>query len=260
MHKLNNKMKNKISSVLLAAGLMVLSLFSCDKKVESSKINLITKNLELSIGQTAKLEVSVTPTGPLSFLSLDESIASVDKNGIVKAQGKGETFIQVKASKAQPERVKITVKEWESTPPKGSELPIVKLFFKDKEELIGAVGPHELALGRQPALITVVLPLSGFLNKENKVVTATIYDQRREKGTMALTFAFLRKNWDDHPEVATDLEKMGFVATSKDPVKGFLDEPCYQWSRMDGIKAEIVDDKYREELNSNSLLIFYKKK
>ena len=79
---------------------------SCESECEITVLSKVTeitvKDLEVIKGKTSKLEVETKPEGieteELVYISSDENIATVDKNGNVTGKAEGEVTITVKGS------------------------------------------------------------------------------------------------------------------------------------------------------------------
>lgn len=87
-------------NALYSDGIVVESkpaYFTNNDKIEVSAINLSTNKLELSVGNSAKLEMSILPANAsykgVTWYSADRKIADVDEYGEVSAISEGETVI-----------------------------------------------------------------------------------------------------------------------------------------------------------------------
>lgn len=254
--------KNLAYALLLTFSLAAMLFTSCDKSKENNGVITVKKtSLQLYEGETVKIEASVEPSGALAFSSLDKSVATVDKNGLVTAKKEGKTIIEVSASNASEKKnVQVEVKKLLVMPPKGSEMPVLKFFFESNEELIAAVGAHEAAIGRQPDQISFSegKVRSGFVGPDCKVITGVIYDMEL-KGDVAMHWIFCRKPWTDYSDVDRELKGMGFELTSSQPVEGRFGT-CIQWTRPDKLTAELYEDTSRPEIPSSSFVTILKKR
>lgn len=86
------------------------------------KVELKESNIAIKVGETAILAATVSPKKPtrkiLSYISSDEKIATVDKNGVVTAVAAGEAKITVKATDGSKKKAvaTVTVTEAATTP------------------------------------------------------------------------------------------------------------------------------------------------
>lgn len=95
-----------------------LAMTSCnDKKntpTESAKISFVQKAYELSVGETQRLSVTITPSGTqlqVKYASSDASVASVSVSGIVTAEAEGEAMIIATAEGAEGDTCYIKVSD-----------------------------------------------------------------------------------------------------------------------------------------------------
>lgn len=91
------KVFNLILSIALITAFVFTSLGLASIPVSSIKLN--TVNISLHIGNSCKLKVDIEPDSAtnrnLSFSSGNKNVATVDKNGNVKAIKEGKTLITV---------------------------------------------------------------------------------------------------------------------------------------------------------------------
>ena len=90
------------------------------KTVEAEKVEADKEKITLKVGQTDKIEATVTPDDTtdkeVTFESSDESVVKVDENGNIEAVSDGEAIITVKTSNGKTDTVKVTVvKEYKVT-------------------------------------------------------------------------------------------------------------------------------------------------
>ena len=64
----------------------------------------------LSVGKSQKVTAETTPAFDVTWNSADPSVATVAKDGTIKATGKGSTFVFAKADKKAMAVIKVTVK------------------------------------------------------------------------------------------------------------------------------------------------------
>jgi len=86
--------------LLLVLVFVILTASSCktDAKVEVSEIYLSKNNLQLGVGETADLSVTISPESAdakLSWSSSNDGVAKVDSNGHVEAISEGDAAIKV---------------------------------------------------------------------------------------------------------------------------------------------------------------------
>ena len=85
-------------------------------KPSSMKISTPKKNLKLRKGKAAKIKVSVKKSGSVKnyrknlFESTDTKVAEINKNGKVKAVGKGKCYVYCYAQNGTYAKVKVMVK------------------------------------------------------------------------------------------------------------------------------------------------------
>lgn len=101
----------KISPMIIALALLIAS---CSKdRVKNIELSHTQKNL--IIGETFAINVSISATGstaefPISYMSENRSVATVNQNGLVTAVGVGQTNIVVRAG-SKSAYCKVTVDE-----------------------------------------------------------------------------------------------------------------------------------------------------
>ena len=111
-------MKRLLSFIALAA-VAVLSVFSCQQEPEEirvSSISLSKNTLELTVGDQASLDATISPDNAtnkiIRWSSSKESVATVTPDGIVEAVSAGTAFITVSSDDSGVNaKCEITVKE-----------------------------------------------------------------------------------------------------------------------------------------------------
>ncbi len=88
--------------------------------IEVDKVEADKEEITLKVGETDKIEVTVTPDNAtdkeVTFESSDEDVVKVDKDGNIEAVGEGEAIITVKTNDGKSDTVKVTVeKEYKVT-------------------------------------------------------------------------------------------------------------------------------------------------
>ena len=117
-------MKRFFPFIALAA-VTVLSVFSCQQEPEEirvSSISLSKSALELTVGDQASLDATISPDNAtnkkISWRSSKESVATVTPDGIVEAVSVGTAFITATSEDSGVNaKCEITVKEKENTTP-----------------------------------------------------------------------------------------------------------------------------------------------
>ena len=86
-------------------------------------ITLEKEEIELIEGETEQLKVIVTPEGTeIDYISSNEEVATIDKDGLIEAKSAGSTEIIVKAGEAE-KKIKVTVKEEAVEPEETPDVP-----------------------------------------------------------------------------------------------------------------------------------------
>ena len=103
------KLKNLVATVLCSAFMLV----GCNAGGDSAPvITLARTSVELDVGDDYVIEVSVDPQGTaLTFTTSDNTIASVDTSGVVRALKVGEATVTISAKSAASKQLKVTVSE-----------------------------------------------------------------------------------------------------------------------------------------------------
>lgn len=91
-------------------------LATCEVEVYTSAtgVNLVEENISLDVGATAQLNYEVTPVEAetnLTWTSMDETIATVDANGLVTAISVGETYIVMTSTEGFVDTCKVSIKQ-----------------------------------------------------------------------------------------------------------------------------------------------------
>ena len=86
-------------AILMGAVAAALTLSGCKKdSVEDAKdpdLKLNAESIDLKIGETFNLKVTNLPEGKIRWVSEDDEVATVDRNGVVTGIGHGRTIIAV---------------------------------------------------------------------------------------------------------------------------------------------------------------------
>lgn len=89
-----------VRSLAVLQFMAILVFASCTKDVEVSSVDIVQDELLLVAGESASLEVSVSPESAIDMLEWstgDSAVAVVDDRGLVISTGKGETDVYVRA-------------------------------------------------------------------------------------------------------------------------------------------------------------------
>lgn len=91
-------------------------LATCEVEVYTSAtgVNLVEENVSLDVGATAQLDYEITPVEAethLTWTSMDETIATVDGNGLVTAVSAGETYIVMTSMEGFVDTCKVSIKQ-----------------------------------------------------------------------------------------------------------------------------------------------------
>lgn len=118
---------------LIALGALVLATVACTKENNGSgngkaptavTITLNTTQYSCKVGETVQIDAVVTPAdAAVEWKSLDESVATVDANGLVTGVRKGNTIVTVSAG---DEKKNAIVNVTEGDEPQPGEKPILK--------------------------------------------------------------------------------------------------------------------------------------
>lgn len=86
-------------AILMGVVAAALTLSGCKKdSVEDAKdpdLKLNEESIDLKIGETFNLKVTNLPEGKIRWVSEDDEVATVDRNGVVTGIGHGRTIIAV---------------------------------------------------------------------------------------------------------------------------------------------------------------------
>lgn len=82
----------------------------CKITVKSSKITVKTKPVTLKKGKTKQIQLSLTPQGKVTYKTTNKKIATVSKNGKIKAKKKGTCYIKISMKGATTRKLKVRVK------------------------------------------------------------------------------------------------------------------------------------------------------
>lgn len=97
---LKNRRTRKITGIILALLLVAGQFLNSGTGVQAAnkKIKLNSKKITLSVGQSKKLKVSNANGKNIKWSSSKKSVASVNKNGLVKAKKAGKAVITASVS------------------------------------------------------------------------------------------------------------------------------------------------------------------
>lgn len=101
---------NKSDSIAIT----VIDSYDTNADTQVKSISIKNPKSLMLVGESFKLDVKVSPQRvvdkTLKYYSYDEDVVTVDKNGNVKAVGKGSTTIQVKSNNGKTAKMKVDVK------------------------------------------------------------------------------------------------------------------------------------------------------
>ena len=83
------------------------------KEIRAKSVKLNKKKLTIKKGKTKKLKIKTNPyriTDTIKWYSSNKKIATVDKNGKVKAKRRGTVTIKVKTSSGKTAKCKVIIK------------------------------------------------------------------------------------------------------------------------------------------------------
>ncbi|MBQ1342279.1 MAG: Ig-like domain-containing protein, partial [Erysipelotrichaceae bacterium] len=180
-----------------------------------TSVNLDSESLDLMMGETAQLTVTVNPENAdnkaITWASSDESVATVDEEGNVKAVGEGTAVITVTSENGKTATCEVTVQRGECT-----EHSWKYVDFTVNEELTGVEFNYVCEVCGERRSVAGVLTE----DSDSPIVDATCTEEGLRR-----FHAFIGKS------AALDGVNMDLPYEVTVPALGHdWDEPTYQWA------------------------------
>lgn len=119
---MNNKKIKRLTGIILALLLIAGQFLNNGTGIHATgrKISLNTRKISLSVGQSRKLSVKNAKSQSVKWTSSDKQVASVNKNGLVKAKKAGKAVITAKVT---GKKLKCNVTVRKAAPQQATETP-----------------------------------------------------------------------------------------------------------------------------------------
>lgn len=220
-------------SVMLSVFAMLFAIaYGCDKnsteptppEVKATSLTLSPTELTLIVGESQRLEATVTPKGvdyTIVYSSDNPEVAIVDDRGIVTAVAEGDATIS-----ANVDELTATAKVIVKPEPRqqSQQMPILK-FDAEKDPSTGAITDpkileYEANLGRNVQDIEYQsgTTFPGFVNTDLSVIPAVIYGIEIES-TADVILCYSKETIEDPVQTQAMLRELGFETFEKVTVR-----------------------------------------
>lgn len=177
------------------------------------RLTLLDKEVSIAEGDSMLIRYTVVPEEtPVTFISAEPQVASVDAKGCVKGMSIGQTNVTLQVDTVQA-IVMVSVIAPKVTVP--AELPLMK--FAPQRDATGhitdpSVLAHEQSLGRRSQSIryNIQQTYEGFVGLDLTTIPAVIYGIPTEDGRGKRILAYGKETIDHCPRIRTMLQHCGF--------------------------------------------------